>query len=140
MITYFVQMGDSVKIGTTNNPKHRLMQLKVSFPYDLTLLGLADLPEKEAQRLAATFTKRRNGEWFEYNSELITWIKSLPATTSKWAGFEFRPIPKMKGESVRVNISIDQVILRAGQKLALDQGISFSALISQLVRENQAKG
>ncbi len=106
----------------------------------LVVLPLADLPEKEAQRLAATFTKRRNGEWFEYNSELITWIKSLPATTSKWAGFEFRPIPKMKGESVRVNISIDQVILRAGQKLALDQGISFSALISQLVRENQAKG
>tara|TARA_B110000503_G_C7109554_1_gene397486 strand:+ start:778 stop:960 length:183 start_codon:yes stop_codon:yes gene_type:complete len=50
-----------------------------------------------------------------------------------------RGAPKKKTLKVRQNISINPAVLKAGQKIAFDAGLSFSTWLEQLIRENQAK-
>jgi hypothetical protein len=50
-----------------------------------------------------------------------------------------RGAPKKKVLKVRRNISIHPTILKVGEKIAFDAGLSFSTWLEQLIRENQAK-
>ena len=46
-----------------------------------------------------------------------------------------RGAPKKKVTKVRQNITINRAVLKAGQKLAFKSGISFSAWLEKLARE-----
>jgi hypothetical protein len=50
-----------------------------------------------------------------------------------------RGAPKKKTLKVRRNISIHPTILKVGEKIAFDSGLSFSTWLEQLIRENQAR-
>ena len=50
-----------------------------------------------------------------------------------------RGAPKKRVTKVRQNISINPEILKAGQKIAFDTGLSFSTWLEQMIRETHAK-
>jgi hypothetical protein len=46
-----------------------------------------------------------------------------------------RGAPKKRVTKIRQNITINRAVLKAGQKLAFESGISFSSWLEQLARE-----
>jgi len=144
MVTYFIQMGEYVKIGRTKNLHFRIRALKTGFPLDLVILAVSDIPEKEAHKIASTMTKRRNGEWFELNLPISAWIKSLPITTTEWASYKYiasKPRIKRKRSTIKIrrNISITKWVAKEAQKVAKEQGMSLSSWIEKLIIQELAK-
>lgn len=86
---YFIldESNNMVKIGRASNPAHRLAQLQVGNPNDLTILGVSTVGREEAKKaedaLHGKFRRRRvNGEWFEctpYMKDLIEWMNGKKA-------------------------------------------------------------
>lgn len=75
--TYFLKAGNYIKIGQSDDPKQRAMQIATSCPYPVTLLKTTEaITEEEAKATASKLSKRVNGEWFEMNAELGFWIGS----------------------------------------------------------------
>jgi len=151
MVTYFIQMGDYVKIGKTQNLHSRIHSLKTGFPLDLVLLAVCDIPEKEAHQIAETMTKRKNGEWFELNLPILAWIKSLPQTKTEWANYRYKPFnPNSKSKyakfrnlenRIRRNISISEDIWELAVAAAKKEHISFSAWVERLhIRDLKENG
>lgn len=61
-ITYFIQCGNFVKIGTTKNLSHRLEAIQTHCPEECKLLGTTTVSEAEVH---AKFEHlRHRGEWF----------------------------------------------------------------------------
>jgi len=48
--------------------------------------------------------------------------------------------PRLKTIKARPSITLDQAVLKAGQKLAFQEGVSFSAWLNRLVRERIQTG
>ena len=88
MAIYFISVnGEYVKIGHAKKPKSRLVDLQVSSPYDLTLLGAIDGSvddEKELHRKFLHLHKR--GEWFKLEAELIRFIESCNESGNEQPG------------------------------------------------------
>jgi hypothetical protein len=68
-----------IKIGISSNIHSRLVNMRASCPYELTLLkavdGGAHLEIELHQRFAAD---RVRGEWFRRTPDLLAYIESLP--------------------------------------------------------------
>lgn len=75
---YFIQCGDRVKIGRSNNVHNRLRDLNVKSGEQLILLASI----KEGGRLERDYHKRfhdarLNGEWFQLTAELRAAIETI---------------------------------------------------------------
>lgn len=82
-LVYFIRENSgAVKIGCTNQIKHRLAGLQHTSPYPLTILALAngykDLEKEIHKKLNSS---RLKGEWFIYNEDLLKVIADL-----EWSG------------------------------------------------------
>lgn len=63
-LTYFIQDGEFVKIGSTNNLPRRLRHLQAGNPHQLEVLGVTNLPEKQLHNEFASLRVSPNSEWF----------------------------------------------------------------------------
>lgn len=82
-ITYFALAGDAVKIGSTRSIETRMVSLQVSCRHKITLLRTADIPEREAHRIAETLSTRLSGEWFAVTEPMVEWIDNLDHADSE---------------------------------------------------------
>lgn len=76
MIYLIAHLDKFVKIGYTKNIHKRLSQLQTSSPVKLEVLHLIDGDvslEKELHKMFKNY--RANGEWFNYNSEIIEYFQ-----------------------------------------------------------------
>lgn len=78
---YFITDPFNIKIGyTKNNPNKRLKQLNTGSPNQLYLLGYIKGTKKDEDRLHKTFNEfkiRNNGEWFQSDETLISYINQV---------------------------------------------------------------
>ena len=96
-MTYFIQGEKTglIKIGTSNNPMHRLMELQIGSPDTLIMLKYVDsltYPETELHQRFKHL--RRHGEWFYPDPDLTRFINLLkPFVEAK------RPEPTGKADT-----------------------------------------
>lgn len=73
-LTYYLRVGDHIKIGYTNNLKQRLK----TYPPTAALIGLeaGNVELQRLQQFASSLTAGR--EWFDATQDLMDHIASLP--------------------------------------------------------------
>lgn len=74
---YFIKCGEFVKIGRSDDPKGRLLALRIGNPFDLTLLHTVPgdaFTEEQFHGMFATYRHRL--EWFRFEGELRAWIEA----------------------------------------------------------------
>jgi hypothetical protein len=72
---YFVQSGEFIKIGFTNNLELHLGALRCSNPTELEVLALLPGPRSLERRLHSIFAEyRERGEWFRVNDKLAGFL------------------------------------------------------------------
>ena len=75
---YFVQAGDAIKIGCTQNPKKRFAQMQTGCPKKIVVLcaleGSAWLERFYHRKFAA---HRLHGEWFDPHPDILAEIERL---------------------------------------------------------------
>lgn len=72
---YFIQEeGGAIKIGSSDSPQNRLMELQTANPRKLSLLGKIRGGYREKEIHARFVHLRRSGEWFEATDELLEFI------------------------------------------------------------------
>lgn len=70
-VVYFIQSGDSVKIGVTSDVAKRVASLQTGSPRQLVVLNIIPGGEKtEAMLHAALAAHRQKGEWFKLCDEV----------------------------------------------------------------------
>lgn len=80
MAVYFIQCGNRIKIGKSNDPWKRLAALQTGNPDQLRLLAIAPGNEDFEQGVQEQFSEYRvNGEWYESNGRLMAFIDSILA-------------------------------------------------------------
>jgi hypothetical protein len=78
---YFIQSGDAVKIGISNDPKRRMVDLAYYNPVALELLGVLDGDVALERYLHDKFDKHRiRGEWFKLAPEILEYIRQNAAS------------------------------------------------------------
>lgn len=79
--TYFVSGGELVKIGSSDYPEQRLMDLQTGSPTKLALLGvLANRGVTSEDFLHSVFAGyRRHGEWFARNDLMRQLLEMMAA-------------------------------------------------------------
>ena len=74
---YFIECGECVKIGKSDNTQSRLEALQVGNPYPMTLLKEVDVSDKAETVLHKKFAHlRTRGEWFLFDTELMEFIEN----------------------------------------------------------------
>ncbi len=75
-LVYFIQNGDAVKIGTSQNPRKRMADMAVGNHADLKLLGTLSGGPKREKTLHDKFRKYHiRGEWFMLVPEITDYIR-----------------------------------------------------------------
>jgi len=77
---YFIQCGDSVKIGHSKNPSARARELAIGMPKEPLLLGSYTAPVAEERKLHKKFKKwHERAEWFKATEDFLADIAQLLA-------------------------------------------------------------
>jgi hypothetical protein len=77
---YFIQQGNAVKIGRTNDVRQRMYKLQTASAMPLTLLvAVAAHATLEIEYLKRMEPFRLNGEWFIYGKEIARVVQLLQA-------------------------------------------------------------
>jgi hypothetical protein len=82
---YFIQAGDTnmVKIGFTQTLDMRSKGLQTGCPYRLKPILIINGTMQDEKKMHARFVKsRKNGEWFEVEGELETFLANQPKQIS----------------------------------------------------------
>ena len=74
-ITYFIQDGEFVKIGTTDNLPRRLNHLQCGNPRQLEVLGITDRSERELHKEFEALRVAPNSEWFYFTPAMEVFIQ-----------------------------------------------------------------
>jgi len=79
---YFIQAGDAIKIGITNNISARMREVQVGNPFKVTLLYSIPFEEENARRAESTIHELFNktnlsGEWFQANQFILDFIENI---------------------------------------------------------------
>ena len=85
-LVYFIlnESANLVKIGYSNNPKHRLATLQVGSAHKLRIVLVLKGTPKDEQGLHKQFKQyRQGGEWFTYSDEIKQFIKQQRG--KRWA-------------------------------------------------------
>jgi DNA-binding XRE family transcriptional regulator len=134
-MVYFIKQNDYIKIGYTNNFNKRLNQLQVSSPVKLEVLGIIKGTKDDESNYHKMFSKyHSNGEWFNCNEELISYIDKLDIELMWKYGFiqnETTPIGLIKYCRIEKNLSLDEL----GELL----GMSKQAVLDAEKRELQGR-
>jgi hypothetical protein len=78
MAVYFLRGGDLVKIGTSNNPRRRIDEIKTGSAVELSLLQVIDGGRDVERGLHTRFADQRShGEWFFFRDDLRAFIEGL---------------------------------------------------------------
>jgi len=78
---YFIRAGEYVKIGFSNDAKHRIETLQTGQPYELECLCLIKGNRSTESKLHARFSKYHvRGEWFSQTEELMRYIEKIKDT------------------------------------------------------------
>jgi hypothetical protein len=73
---YFIQSGDTVKIGNATNPAKRIRQLKTGNPNSISMLGVMEGTHEDEFRIHGLFVEYRiDGEWFVLSDAIISFIE-----------------------------------------------------------------
>lgn len=79
MAVYFIQCGEYVKIGFTNNLKKRFQGLRISNPHDLKILAVIEGDRSKEREMHQTFhADWVRGEWYLLSSAIQAFLKPLP--------------------------------------------------------------
>ena len=78
-LTYFLESGGLIKIGSTNNVARRMYHIAGQSPLPINLLGTCLADEKDLHDLFASF--RHHGEWFIPSPEIMEYIEANCAKT-----------------------------------------------------------
>lgn len=74
-LVYFIEGGNSIKIGVAEYPQNRLRILQNSSPLALKILKTCNGGREEERKLHARFAHlRQHGEWFKKSDELMDFI------------------------------------------------------------------
>ena len=79
---YFILAGDRIKIGYSQDPRKRLLDMQVGSPVELTLLHVISCPTRSHQRLVERqlhekfAALRVHGEWFRA-AGIQAYVRSL---------------------------------------------------------------
>jgi DNA-binding XRE family transcriptional regulator len=132
---YFIKQSEFVKIGYTNNFNNRLIQLQVSSPTKLDVLGLIKGTKEDELRHHKMFSKyHSNGEWFNLSEEIYEYIDTLDKDLMWKYGFiqsELSPIGLIKSCRTESNISMEE--------LGEMTGMSKQAVLDAEKREIQGR-
>lgn len=82
MATYIIQAGPTgpVKIGRADDPNARLATLQTGQPEELRIIRIVDTPYECEGAFHARFADLRiRGEWFRFDSEMMTFVPPAPA-------------------------------------------------------------
>jgi hypothetical protein len=79
---YFLECGDFIKIGWSQNARMRINGLQNSLPFEIRVLCISYGDVKLEKALHAKFAHlRHRGEWFRKSAEIYDEIKSLSPWT-----------------------------------------------------------
>lgn len=82
-VVYYVRSGETVKIGTSRNPRQRLRALW----FDELLAFERGARALEQARHAQFAALRRSGEWFEYRDALADHVGELRCAGAPWQSY-----------------------------------------------------
>jgi len=134
MITYFIQSGDFVKIGTTSDIQSRVKALRHASPQGPVVLKTTSIPEREAHNIAGKITERANGEWFRMNEEMEKWIQSLESCQEGYDPEIRMPGRPATGKTkTKLSFTIDSSIAERASQVASDNRLSLSAYVERAI-------
>lgn len=140
MITYFIQSGDFVKIGTTSDIQTRMKSLRHASPHPPILLNTCGIEEREAHNIASKLSERGQGEWFLLNPELRDWILSLITIESGFVPAQRMPGRPATGKTKeKISLTIDLHTIETARSGAKQQNLSLSAYIERAIADYSQK-
>jgi hypothetical protein len=72
---YFIVCGDYIKIGYSDNPEKRLVQMQTGSPIDMSLALKIEGTRATEQEMHSRFSRLRvRGEWFHFDEELRDFV------------------------------------------------------------------
>lgn len=81
--TYFIRVGDAIKIGFASNYKKRIASLQTSHEKPLEVLAVVPASTADEYKTHQLFARLRiRGEWFRADQELLYFIEGLKGASA----------------------------------------------------------